>query len=91
MFLHQRCDHLQQQAHQAQQLFAEGKAATLVDGYWALPYLQENAGELLGSIKMALVPNSGTPKGETNSLSGGGGIRQSDPCRTRKTPALSLP
>ncbi len=58
---------------QAQQLFAEGKAATLVDGYWALPYLQENAGELLGSIKMALVPNSGTPKGETNSLSGGGG------------------
>ncbi|MEG0492052.1 MAG: extracellular solute-binding protein [Clostridia bacterium] len=58
---------------QAQQLFAEAKAATLIDGYWALPYLKENAGDNLQNIKMALLPNSGTPKGAPNSLSGGGG------------------
>ncbi|MEG0541246.1 MAG: extracellular solute-binding protein [Angelakisella sp.] len=59
---------------QGQQLFAEGKAATLIDGYWALPYLQQNVpADKLSDMKVALIPNTGTPKGPKNSLSGGGG------------------
>lgn len=59
---------------QGEQLLVDGKAATLIDGYWALPYLQENMSkEELDNIKMALIPNTDTVKGAENSLSGGGG------------------
>ncbi|MEG0691689.1 MAG: extracellular solute-binding protein [Oscillospiraceae bacterium] len=79
---------------QGQQLFAEGKAASLIDGYWALPYLQENVpADKLGDIKVALIPNTGTSKGPKNSLSGGGGwylsVNNKLEGRSIKTCALS--
>lgn len=55
-------------------LYSEGKAATTIDGYWAISaILNQGTPELIKATKMAIMPKVPNQKGEANAASGGGG------------------
>ncbi|OBZ14981.1 hypothetical protein A8L34_13960 [Bacillus sp. FJAT-27264] len=59
---------------QAEEYYAQGKAASTVDGHWALSYLLANADkDLLAQTKVAILPPVEGGKGENNTISGGAG------------------
>lgn len=55
-------------------LYAEAKAATTVDGYWAISsILNQATPETIKATKMAIIPPVPNQKGDPNMISGGGG------------------
>ncbi|MNJ42915.1 hypothetical protein D3C77_378970 [compost metagenome] len=59
---------------QAEEYYAQGKAAATIDGHWALSYLLSNASEeVLGQTKVAILPPVDGGKGDNNTISGGAG------------------
>jgi len=59
---------------QAEEYFAQGKAAATVDGHWALSYLFANAPkEVQDQTKVAILPPVTGGKGEKDAISGGAG------------------
>jgi raffinose/stachyose/melibiose transport system substrate-binding protein len=59
---------------QAEELYCQGRAATTIDGHWALNYIQTNATkDVLSNTKVALLPPATDGKGDPNTLSGGCG------------------
>lgn len=56
---------------QMEQMFAQGKAAMMIDGGWALTNLAANASkEVLDNIGVTVLPSVPNGKGDPNSLSG---------------------
>lgn len=59
---------------QAEEYYAQGKAAATIDGHWALSYLLSNASEeVLSQTKVAILPPVDGGKGDNNTISGGAG------------------
>ncbi|WP_052350624.1 ABC transporter substrate-binding protein [Paenibacillus gorillae] len=59
---------------QAEEYYAQGKAAATIDGHWAISYLLNNASEdVLKETKVAILPPVDGGKGEANTISGGAG------------------
>lgn len=59
---------------QAEDYYAQGKAASTVDGHWALSYLLGNAQkDVLDQTKVAILPPVTGGKGDKDSISGGAG------------------
>lgn len=55
-------------------LYAEGKAATTVDGYWAIASILNQASpETIKATKMTVIPPVPNQKGDPSMISGGGG------------------
>lgn len=56
---------------QMEQMFAQGKAAMMIDGGWALPNLASNTSkEALANMAVTVLPSVPNGKGDPNSLSG---------------------
>lgn len=59
---------------QSMALYAEGKAATTVDGYWAIASILNQASEeVLNATKITILPPVPNQKGDPNTASGRGG------------------
>ena len=56
---------------QMEQMFAQGKAAMMIDGGWALPNLAASASkEALANLAVTVLPSVPNGKGDPNTLSG---------------------
>lgn len=59
---------------QASTLYCQGKAATIIDGFWDVSYINKNASKnIIKATKLALLPAVDGGKGDANSTSGGAG------------------
>lgn len=59
---------------QASTLYCQGKAASIIDGFWDVSYINTNASDdIIKATKLALLPAVDGGKGNANSTSGGAG------------------
>ncbi|WP_010257355.1 extracellular solute-binding protein [Treponema primitia] len=64
--------------NQADALYCTGKAASTIEGMWAISYILQNADpDVLANTKIAILPSVPGQKGAVNATSGGAGWAQS--------------